>query len=780
MGDRTAFRTCPLCEALCGLELTLDESGAVTRVRGDRDDPFSRGFICPKGATLGGLDGDPDRLAEPLVRGAAGHAPAGWADAFGAAGDAIGEMIRRHGKDSVAIYVGNPTAHSVAGPLYVGALVKAVGTRNLYTASTADQMPKHVSSGHMFGDPLAIPVPDLDRTDHLLMLGANPLESNGSLCSAPDFPGRLKAIRARGGKVTVVDPRRTRTAALADEHLFIRPGTDAYLLIALVHTLFAEDLATTAAHLTGRVNGLDELRALSLDFPPERVAPVTGIPAAAIRRTARELAAAERAAVYGRIGTCTQSFGTLNSWLVDALNVLTGNLDRPGGAMFPRPAHAPVYRRKRPFTTGRWRSRVRDLPEVNGELPVATLADEIETPGEGRIRALITIGGNPVLSAPNGARLDRALAGLEFMVSVDPYLNETTRHAHVVLPPPRPVQTPHYDLALLGLAVRDYARYSPPVVPLDDGRPSESDIIATLAVLASGMDGDPAALDELIITSTLAKATAVEGSPVHGREPDELRKMLDTGTPTEQRLDMMLRLGPYGDGFGADPSGLTLTRLRTEHPHGIDLGALKPRLHEVLCTTSGRIELCPTSFAADVDRLHAGLARRAAASAGGSAAADPADGFVLIGRRQLRSNNSWLHNIPELVRGSNTCTLQLNPDDAARLGVAAGDTVRVVSRTGAVEAVADPTDTLMAGVVSLPHGWGHGLPGTRTGVAARHAGVNANAVTDEQDIDPLSGNAVFNGVPVTLEPVPATPPAPPVRPVRQDVPLAAPETADTR
>jgi anaerobic selenocysteine-containing dehydrogenase len=742
MGDRTAFRTCPLCEALCGLELTLDDTGAVTRVRGDAQDPFSKGFICPKGATLGSLDGDPDRLAEPLVNGET----TGWDEAFEAVRRGLAGVIERHGRDAVAVYIGNPTAHSIAGPLYVAAIVKALGTRNLFTASTADQMPKHVSCGHMFGDPLAIPVPDLDRTDHLLMLGANPLESNGSLASAPDFPGRLKAIQARGGKVTVVDPRRTRTAALADEHLFIRPGTDAFFLMALVHTLFAEDLVASPEHLAGRVNGLDDLRALARDFAPERVADATGIPAEAIRRTARELAGAGRAAVYGRIGTCTQAYGTLNSWLVDALNVLTGNLDREGGAMFPRPAHMPVYRRKKkPFTTGRWRSRVRSLPEVNGELPVATLADELETPGEGRIRALITIGGNPALSAPNAARLDGALAGLEFMVSVDPYLNETTRHAHVVLPPPRPAQTPHYDIALTGLAVRDYARYSPPVVPLPEGRPSEAELLACLAMVAAGTDGDPAALDEMIITSTLAKATALPGSPVHGREPDELRKMLDSGTPTEQRLDMMLRLGPYGDGFGADPSGLTLTRLRTEHPHGIDLGALKPRLDEVLCTTSGRVELCPSTFAADVDRLHAALNT------------PQSEGFLLIGRRHLRSNNSWLHNVPELVRGSNTCTLQLNPADADRIGVTAGGTVRVTSRTGTVEAVAEPTDTVMPGVVSLPHGWGHDRPGTRTAVAQKHAGVNVNAVTDEQEIDPLSGNAVFNGVPVTLEAVTPAP-----------------------
>ncbi|REE97547.1 molybdopterin oxidoreductase family protein [Thermomonospora umbrina] len=736
--SRTAYRTCPLCEALCGLELTLDDGDRVIGVRGDVHDPFSQGFICPKGATLGRLDGDPDRLSGPLLRGPDGPVDTTWNEAFDEVARRLRAVAERHGKDAIAVYIGNPTAHSIAGPLYAGALVKALGTRNVYSAGTADQMPKHVSAGYMFGDPVAIPVPDLDRTDHLLMLGANPLESNGSLCSAPDFPGRLKAIGARGGKVTVVDPRRTRTARLADQHVPIRPGTDAYLLFALVHTLFAEDLVDLGAS-DGRVHGLDDLRALAVDFSPELVAGVTGIRPLQIRRMARELAAAERAAVYGRLGTCTQEYGTLNNWLIDVLNVLTGNLDRPGGAMFPRAAHVPVYRRKRPFSTGRWRSRVRDLPEVFGEFPVATLADEITTPGDGRIRALITIGGNPALSAPGAERLDEALAGLEFMVGVDPYLNETTRHAHVVLPPPRPAQTPHYDVALLSFAVRNYARYSAPAVGLPDGRPSEAEILARLALIASGVeDGDPAGLDEMIVASTLVKAVAVPGSPVYGREPDELVKALN-GKGPDLRLDMMLRLGPYGEGFGADPEGLTLARLRDEHPHGVDLGPLEPRLDEVLCTASGLIELCPPSFAADADRLRARLGEPAPA------------GLTLIGRRHLRSNNSWLHNVPELVGGSNRCTLQLNPADAARLGIAAGDPVRVASRAGTIVAVAEPTDTVMAGVVSLPHGWGHDRPGTRARVASEHPGVNANLVTDERVIDPLSGNAVFNGVPVTVE-----------------------------
>jgi anaerobic selenocysteine-containing dehydrogenase len=731
--SRTVYRTCPLCEALCGLQLTVS-GDRISGVRGDVHDPFSKGFICPKGATLGSLDGDPDRLSRPLVDGE----PATWDEAFEAVRRGIAGVIAEHGPDAVAVYLGNPTAHSMAGPLYGAAMIKALGTRNIYSASTADQIPKHVSCGYLFGDPLAIPVPDLDRTDFLLMLGANPLESNGSLCSAPDFPGRLKALRARGGRLIVVDPRRTRTADLADTHLFIRPGTDAFFLAALAAVLFEEGLTRP----TIDANGITELGERLAEFTPEATAATCGIDAARIREVARELAAAPRAAVYGRIGTCTQEFGTLASWLVDVLNVLTGNLDRPGGAMFSRPAHRPVYRKNRPFVTGRWHSRVRGLPEVMGELPVATLADEIDTPGG--IRALVTFGGNPVLSAPNGARLDPAFAGLDFMVSVDPYLNETTRHASVVLPPPRPAQTPHYDFALLGLAVRDYVRYSPPVVPLPAGVPSESEIVARLATIFSGATVTGAAtdaVDDLIISTTLRRAVAAEESPVAGRDPDELTKLLD-GEGPERRLDLMLRLGPYGDGFGTEPDGLTLARLRDEHPHGLDLGPLEPRLEQVLATVSGHVELCPAPVIEDLLRLRSAL-REAVAPVP----------FVLIGRRHLRSNNSWLHNVPELVGGSNRCTLVLNASDAAGLGIEAGSDVRIRSRAGSVTAVAEPSEKIMPGVVSLPHGWGHDRPGTRTGVARDNAGVNVNALTDEQQIDPLSGNAVFNGVPVHIEPV---------------------------
>ncbi|MFE3451329.1 molybdopterin-dependent oxidoreductase [Nonomuraea sp. NPDC059194] len=694
----TAHRTCPLCEAVCGLTLTIDEGGHVTSVKGDRDDPFSKGFICPKGASLGRLDEDPDRLTKPLVREGDQWREVTWAEAFDTVARALATVRDRQ---TIAVYLGNPNAHTMAGALYSTPLVRALGTRNVYSAGTADQMPKHVASGLMFGHPLRIPVPDLDRTDYLLMLGANPLESNGSLCTAPDFPGRLKAIRRRGGRVVVVDPRRTRTATLADEHVFVRPGADAYLLFGLVHTLFAEGLTT----VSGEVNGLEEVRQAAEHFSPEVVAGRTGVPAETIVRLARELAAAPSAAVYGRIGTCTQEFGTLTQWLVDVLNTLTGNLDRPGGAMFPMAATEAPNTRK-PYTTGRWKSRVRGLPEANGELPVATLADEIETPGEGQVRFLVTVAGNPVLSAPNGPRLDRAFERLDFMVSVDPYLNETTRHANVILPPPRVLQSGHFDFALLGFAVRNYARYSPPVLPLGE-RPSESEIMARLAMIASGLDGD---LDEFIIDQTLQKAG--------------VEFQLDGETGAERRLDLMLRLGPYG---------LSLAKLR-ENPHGLDLGALEPRLPGALRTASGRVELAPPQLMEDVERLKARLEHT------------PPE-MVLIGRRHLRSNNSWMHNVGPLVGGSNRCTLQIHPADVERLGLD-GQAV-LTSATGRITVTLEPTDTIMQGVVSLPHGWGHA--DSTQSVATKHPGVNANTLTDDAVIDVPSGNAVFNGVPVTVE-----------------------------
>lgn len=734
----TALRICPFCEATCGLTLSIDD-GRVVAARGDRDDVFSAGFICPKGASFAELDNDPDRLQAPLVRRDGVLTETTWEEAFAAAADGLGAAIREHGGASIGMYLGNPNAHTVAGALYPPLLIRGLGTRQVFSASTLDQMPKHVSLGLMFGSPVAFTVPDLDRTDYLVIIGANPLVSNGSVTTAPDFGGKMRDIRRRGGRIVVIDPARTRTAELADRHLAPRPGTDAALLFAVVHVLFDEDLVTLG-EAADHVAGLDDVRAAARDFDPAAVAEYCGVDVDEIRTLARELAAAPSAAVYGRIGTSTVEFGTLGSWLVDVVNILTGNLDRPGGAMFPCSPVAPAPRGHRPgkgFRTGRWHSRVSGRPEVLSELPTTVLSEEIETPGDGQIRAMITIAGNPVLSAPDGDRLDKALEHVDFMISVDPYLNETTRHADVILPPPPPSRSPHFDVALNALAIRNNARYSPPVLPLD-GRPSEAEILSRLALVVYGMgqDVDPGLVDEQVIATTLAKETADPDSPVAGRAVDELTALLPAGPGYERRLDMMLRLGAYGDAFGARPDGLTLQRLK-DAPHGVDLGPLQPRLLEVLRTPSGRVELAPPALIDDAARLREAMAR-------------PAEGFVLIGRRHLRSNNSWMHNLPALAGGTNRCTLRMHPDDAAELGVT--DTAVVKGAGGELVVPVEITDGIRRGVLSLPHGWGHDRPGTGQQLAADQPGVNVNQLNDGSLLDPLSGTAVLNGVPVTVGP----------------------------
>ena len=737
---RTALRICPLCEATCGLTLTISE-GRVTGARGDREDVFSAGFICPKGASFGELDNDPDRLTQPLVRRDGVLTEATWDEAYAVVADRLGEVIREHGGASVGVYLGNPNAHTIAGSLYAPLISRGLGTRHVYSASTLDQMPKHVALGLMFGSPVAFTVPDLDRTDYLVIIGANPLVSNGSLATAADFPGKLRALRKRGGRLVVIDPARTRTAELADRHLAPRPGTDAVLLFAIVHVLFEEglvekDLGGIAEH----VNGVDEVRALADEFSPEAVASHCGVSADDIRILAREIAAAPTAAVYGRIGTSTVEFGTVGSWLVDVINILTGNLDRPGGAMFPLGATVPAPRPAKPgrgFRTGRWHSRVSGHPEALSEFPTAALAEEIDTAGEGQIKAMITIAGNPVLSAPDGDRLDRALDSVGFMLSIDPYLNETTRHADVILPPPPPAQSAHFDIALNNLAVRNNVRYSPRALPLD-ARPDEPEILSRIALILYGLgpDGDPALVDDQVIATTLTKETADPDSPVAGRAVDELTAMLVRGAGYERRLDMMLRLGPYGDGFGANPDGLTLERLKAA-PHGIDLGPLQPRLPGVLRTPTGRIELAPEPLIADVERLRDSVGR------GG-------EQFVLIGRRHLRSNNSWMHNVPALSGGTNRCTLQIHPDDAADLGLT--DTAVIKGPGGELLAPVEVTDGMRRGVVSLPHGWGHDRGGTGQELATSQPGVNVNQLNDGNHLDPLSGTAVLNGIPVDIAP----------------------------
>ena len=739
MSPRTAYRTCPFCEATCGLELTLD-GDRVTRVRGDDDDVHSHGFLCPKATGVQALHDDPDRLRTPLV----GGRPASWEEALAAVDDGLSRVLEAGGRDAVAVYLGNPSAHNLESMIYAPVMLKALGSRNLYSASTVDQRPKEVSSGLMFGAGLSVPVPDVVRCDHLLILGANPLASNGSLLTAPDMRGRLRAIRERGGKVVVFDPRRSRTAEEASEHHFIRPGTDALLLFALAHVLYAEGL-TAPGRLAGLCAGLEEIEPLAAPFTPEAVAPACGIPAPEIRRVARELAGAQRAAVYGRIGTCTQEFGTLASWLVDVLNVLTGNLDRPGGAMFTRAAAGSRTAhdgdgRGRGVRLGRWRSRVRGLDETYGELPVACLAEEIDTPGEGQVRALITLAGNPALSTPNSGRLARALESLDFMVSVDIYVNETTRHADVVLPGASPLEKPHYDLALYQLAVRNVANYSPPPLAPADGRPEWRTLLALAAIVAGqGPDADLGALDDMVAQEVARRQTSDPASPLSGQDPSALLDACPADRRGPERiLDVMLRAGPHD---------LTLDALLAA-PHGIDLGPLEPRLPGVLRTPSGKVELAPAPIVADVERLRAALAR-------------PVNGqVVLIGRRHLRSNNSWMHNLEPLVKGKDRCTMHVHPSDAARFALEDGAPARVSSAAGTVEVPVEVTEDVMAGVVSIPHGWGHDVDGVEMRVASAHAGTNSNVLADETLVDPLSGNAVLNGIPVELAPVRAAEPAP--------------------
>lgn len=722
-GDRIVFRTCPLCEATCGLEITV-KGGQVTRIRGDQQDVFSQGYICPKGSTLKQLHADPDRVRTPLVKKNGVFVAVSWEEAFAAVAEGFGKIWADGDRSAVAMYLGNPTAHSVAGGIYTGPMVKAFRTKNLYSASTVDQMPRHVSSGMLFGNPGSMPVPDLDRTDYLLMLGANPHESNGSLCTAPDFPGRMEKIRARGGKIVTVDPRRTKTAEASDEHIAIRPGTDALWIAAIVTEISQAglvDLGTIAPH----VAGLDETLALLSTFTADSVAAHTRVPAEVTRRIAHEFATARTAVMYGRIGTHTTEFGTLASWLSDVANIVTGNLDQPGGSMFALAAFAKKPTGKaggRGFQLGRWASRVKSLPEVRGEYPVATLADEIETPGPGQVRGLLTFGGNPVLSCPNSDRLDKAIGSLEFMVSVDIYVNETTRHADVILPSPSALAKPQFDFAFLGLSVRNVVNYSPPMHdPSDPSEPgmAEHDIANKLTLIALGMgpDADPELVSTQIFNETAQRA---------GLDPDvafETRKHLSS---FERILDVLLTTGPY--------ENLSVNRLLAE-PHGIDLGPLQPRIPEVLRTESAKIDLLNHALVEDIARLR------------DFAATEPSPQLLLVGRRHIRSNNSWMHNIDVLVKGKPRIQLEIHPMDASALGLNDGDIATVRSATGEVHTPVKVTDTIAVGTVSLPHGWGHNMDGVRGDVARATPGANSNILTGEV-IDPLSGNARLNAIPV--------------------------------
>jgi anaerobic selenocysteine-containing dehydrogenase len=695
--------TCTICEAGCGI-LVETEGDRVTSVRGDPDDPASRGYVCPKVVGMQDLHEDPDRLRTPLVRDGDRFREATWEEALDRAAEGIARVRARHGRDAVAVYQGNPTVHNLGLMVHGQAVLRTLGTRNLYSATTVDQAPQMRAAHEIFGDVFLMPVPDLDRVDHLLVLGANPLVSNGSIMTAPDVRRRLLAIRERGGRIVVVDPRRTETAAIADEHVFVRPGTDPAFLLSILATIFEERLEAPG-DLRDLLIGLDDLRRATRGFSPEQTAPFTGVPAETTRRVARDFARADRAACYGRVGICHQVHGTLAAWLIYALGAVTGHLDRPGTTMWTTPAAelVTIAGLLGARGLGRRRSRVRGLPSLAGELPIATLADEIETPGPGQVRALITSAGNPVLSAPNGRRLERALGELDHLVCIDLFLNETTRHAHVILPPVSPLQRPHYDLALAAFSVRNVAKWSDPVIPRGAEERHDWEILAELAIRL-----------RLPFGRRLASGIARRLGP-------------------ELFVDLALRAGPYRTSVG---------KLRRDAPHGADFGPLEPRLPTILRTPDGKIHVAPQAFLDELPQLRADLARTLAEGE-----------LLLIGRRHLRSNNSWLHNSARLVKGRTRCTLRIHPTDASRLGLAEGARAEIESARGKIEIPIEITDEIMPGVVSVPHGFGHSRPGTRLSVAGAHAGVSVNDVTDETFLDRLTGNAAFSGVPVRVRAV---------------------------
>ncbi|MEZ5185376.1 MAG: molybdopterin-dependent oxidoreductase [Candidatus Nanopelagicales bacterium] len=754
---QTVRHICPLCEATCGLSITFD-GGDVVSVRGDSEDVFSEGFVCPKGVAIGDLHHDPARLRTPMVREAGRLRPATWDEAFDRVRSGLREVMES-GRDSVAVYLGNPNAHNVTSTFYLPALVRALGTRYRFSASTVDQMPQQVALGLMYGTELSVPVPDIDRTDLFVVIGGNPLVSNGSMMTVPDMPGRLRALRSRGGRLIVVDPVRTRTAAAADEHLQIRPGTDALLLAAIVHVLIREGLVDLgAAQPWVADDAIEQLRELTKPFSPSRVAGPTGMPTETIERLARTIAEARTAAVYGRMGTTTAglavdgeptSFGTPASWLIAVINVLTGNLDREGGVMFPLPpAGGPTTygesgKGRGVRIPGSQRTRVRGLPSVLGEFPVAALAEEIDTPdpqtGQ-RVRALITVAGNPVVSTPDADRLQAALASLDLLVCVDAYITETSRHAEVILPAPSPLARSHYDVVFASLSVRNAARWSHPVFPMAPGERDEGEVLLTMAGIAAGLRNqvpEPTAdqMDDLVAFEVARRAATDATSRAHGRDPGDLLAAVAPRRGVERLLDLSLRSGPYGDGFGSRPGGLTLADLEAA-PSGIDLGPLQPRLPEVLRTPSGRIELVPPQLADEAGRLAEAL----------DAFADP--GLLLVGRRQLRTNNSWLRTLPRLAGGSSRCTLQVHPRDAQAAGVVDAQTAQLVSEARSVDIVVEVTDAVMPGVVCLPHGW---APET-TGSWGEHAtvGTNVNVLTPSTGVDALTGTAVLNAIPVRI------------------------------
>ncbi|RCL20646.1 dehydrogenase [Pseudomonas sp. AFG_SD02_1510_Pfu_092] len=693
-------RACHLCEAICGLsiEVSHDDEGRalISSIKGDPQDPFSRGHVCPKAVALQDIQNDPDRLRVPHKRVGQQWQAIGWDEAFALAADKLWRIQQAHGRNAVAVYQGNPSVHNYGLMTHSNYFLGLLKTRNRFSATSVDQLPQHLVSHLMYGHGLLLPIPDIDHTAFMLILGGNPLASNGSIMTVPDVEKRLKALRTRGGRLVVVDPRRTETAAIADRHLFIRPGGDAALLCGLLNTLFDEDLAR-GSQLP--VNGLQQVREAIAPFSAERMSAHCAIAAADIRQLARDFAAADKAVCYGRMGVSTQAFGTLCHWLVQLINLVTGNLDREGGALCTEPAVDLVA-----TTSGghfnAWQSRVSGLPEYGGELPVAAMAEEMLTPGEGQVRALVTVAGNPVLSTPNGRQLDAALEGLEFMLSIDLYINETTRHADLILPSTSALENDHYDSTFNLLAVRNVTRFNRAILAKPDGALHDWEIFVGLA-------------------QAFAKRAELELKP--------------TWAPA-QMIDLALRKGRYGE---SSPWQLSLAALDA-HPHGLDLGPLRTNLAARLGTASKAVEAAPQVLLDDLQRL--------------LQQAPPVAGeLLLIGRRHVRSNNSWMHNFHRLVKGKPRHQLLMHPHDLQQRQLQDGQRVRIRSRTGQLEVEVQACEDMMPGVVSLPHGFGHSRQGVHMQIAQAQPGVSANDLTDERLRDAVSGNAALNGVPVQVE-----------------------------
>lgn len=753
MENGTHYRTCHLCEAMCGVAIEVKD-GRIASIKGDANDPFSRGHICPKATALQDLHEDPERLRKPLRRTAKGWQEMEWDDAFELVADRLHRVRKEHGRNSIGVYLGNPNVHNHGALITTLPFLRAIGSQNRFSATSNDQLPHMLASLEMFGHQVLFPIPDIDHTDLFVCIGANPMASNGSLMTVPDFRGRLKALQARGGKLVVIDPRRTETGKLADEFHFIRPGSDALLLLAMVHTLFDEDLVD-AGHAEQWTKDIDLVRLAALPFSPAAVSAHTGIAASAIRDLARQLAGTRKAALYGRMGTSTQAHGGVATWLIYVINILTGKLDVPGGMMFTQPAIDLVALGALSGQQGHFGkrfSRVRKLPEFAGEYPASTMADEMLTPGDGQIRAFVTVAGNPVLSSPNGGRLDQALSGLDFMVSVDYYLNETTRHADVILPPTAALERSHYDLIFSMFAVRNTAKFSDALfTPEDDSRHDWQILLELAHRLEQRRNGGRLPLRKELGWRAFKQLgpdpilDLLLRSGPYGSDVGKLRGLAQPLTdlvldilPERHPLRGLARLSPLNRHWRDLPKGLSLSNLR-HLPHGVDLGPLQPALPERLYTRDGMINLAPRRYLQDLQRLHALLA------------SGPADNLLLIGRRHIRSNNSWLHNSRRLVKGKDRCTLMIHPKDATRVGLQAGDCAEVTGAAGQVVLPVEITEDLMPGVVSIPHGWGHQREGTRQSVASRHAGASINDVLGDQEIDPLAGTSVLNGQPVRVK-----------------------------